>query len=55
MPDPHVSITFTFRTPAASAVILEHVLAAINRSEMPYELTTAHCDSFDLDEVDDGL
>lgn len=53
MADPHVSITFYFRTPAAGAVVLEHVFGAINRSEMPYELTGAHCLSFDLDEVED--
>ncbi|MCK2219726.1 hypothetical protein MF672_038915 [Actinomadura sp. ATCC 31491] len=53
MPDPHVSITLTFRTPAAGAVVLEHVLAAVNRSQMPYELTAASCMSFDLDEVED--
>jgi hypothetical protein len=51
--DPHVSVTLTFHTPAASAVVLEHILTAINRSEMPYELTYACCSSFDLEEVED--
>ena len=53
MADPHVTISLTFRTPAAGAVVLEHTLAAVNRSQMPYELTSTHCDSFDLDEVED--
>ncbi|MFB4275770.1 hypothetical protein ACBJ59_10795 [Nonomuraea sp. MTCD27] len=53
MADPHVSLTLTFRTPAAGAVVLQHVLAAVNGSEMPYELTAAHCMSFDMDEVED--
>jgi hypothetical protein len=48
-----VSITLTFRTPAAASVVLEHVLGTINRSEMPYELTSTHCQIFDLDEVED--
>jgi len=54
MADPHVSLTLTFRTPAAGAVVLEHVLFAINKSgSIPYELTGANCHSFDLDEVED--
>lgn len=53
MADMHVHITLTFRTPAPAAVLLEQVLSAVNRSEMPYELTGTHCDSFDLDEVED--
>ncbi|MGI5288051.1 hypothetical protein ACQEVF_32565 [Nonomuraea polychroma] len=54
MPDPHASITLTFRTPAAGAVVLEQVLSAINKSgSIPYELTYANCHSFDLDEVED--
>jgi 2'-5' RNA ligase len=53
MADPHVTISLTFRTPAAGAVVLEHVLAAVNRSAMPYELTNTGCCSFDLDEVED--
>lgn len=53
MADLHATITLTFRTPAAASVVLEHVLAAINRGEMPYELTDASCMSFDLDEVED--
>lgn len=53
MADMHVALSLTFRTPAAAAVVLEHVLAALNKSAMPYELTSAHCDSFDLDEVED--
>jgi hypothetical protein len=51
--DMHVHITLTFRTPASAAVVLEHVLTAVNGSQMPYELTGTHCDSFDLDEVED--
>ncbi|MEV0149082.1 MULTISPECIES: hypothetical protein [unclassified Nonomuraea] len=55
MTDPHVSITLTFRTPAASAIVLEHVLYAINKSgSIPYELTGANCHGFDLDEVDEA-
>lgn len=53
MADPHVSLVLTFRTPAAASVVLEHVLAAVNRSDMPYELTGTNCQSFDLDEVED--
>ena len=53
MADLHVSINLTFRTPAAASVVLQHVLAAVNGSDMPYELTGTHCQSFDLDEVED--
>jgi hypothetical protein len=51
--DLHVNISLTFRTPASAAVVLEHVVAAVNRSAMPYELTGTNCTSFDLDEVED--
>lgn len=53
MSDLHVNVHLTFRTPAAGAVVLEQVLAAVNKYGMPYELTTAGCNSFDLDEVED--
>ncbi|MDX3100471.1 hypothetical protein [Nonomuraea angiospora] len=53
MPDPHVSITLDFRTPAAAAVVMEHVVTAVNRSSMPYELTGTSCHSFDLDDVEE--
>jgi hypothetical protein len=53
MADLHVNISLTFRTPASAAVVLEHVVAAVNRSAMPYELTGTNCTSFDLDEVED--
>lgn len=50
---PVITVHCFFHTPAAAAVVLEHVLAALNKSAMPYELTGTHCDSFDLDEVED--
>lgn len=53
MTDPHVSIHLTFRTPASSSVVLESVLAAINKHGMPYELTLAGCNSYDVDEMED--
>jgi hypothetical protein len=53
--DPHAQVHLTFRTPAAAAVVLEQVLSAINKHGMPYELTTAGCSSFDLDEVDEEV
>ncbi|MER7500470.1 hypothetical protein AB0L05_27810 [Nonomuraea pusilla] len=46
----HVTLLLTFRSPAPAAVVLEHVLRAINRT-LPYELTDATCERFDLDEV----
>lgn len=53
MTDPHVSLNLTFRTPAAASVVLQHVLAAVNGSNMPYEFTNGSCVSFDPDEVED--
>jgi hypothetical protein len=53
MPDPHMSITLTFRTPAPTLAILENVLAALNRHGIPHELTGTNSHSFDLDEVGD--
>lgn len=54
MSDPHITISLTFRTNAPSVAVLEGVIAALNRYAMPYELTTASCSTFDLDEVDDS-
>jgi len=53
MSDPHVTIGLTFRTPAPAAVVLEHVLVAINKHGIPYELTGTNCNSFDLDEIEE--
>lgn len=53
MADPHVQVGLTFRTPAPAAVVLENVIAAINKNGMPYELTGTSCSSFDLDELDE--
>lgn len=53
MSDPHASITLTFRTPAAAAIVLEAVLAAVNKQAMPYELSGANCHSFDIDDLQD--
>ncbi|WP_164903750.1 hypothetical protein [Nonomuraea polychroma] len=53
MTDPHVTINLTFRTPAAAPVVLEHIVAAINKHGMPYQLANAGCDSFDLDEMEE--
>ncbi|MFI6296730.1 hypothetical protein ACIBEJ_34430 [Nonomuraea sp. NPDC050790] len=53
MTDPHVNISLTFRTPAPTAAVLESILAAINQHAMPYELAAAHCNAFDMDEVEE--
>ena len=54
MSELHANITLTFRTAASASVVLEDILAAMRRHSMPYELASAFCSSFDLDEVDDG-
>lgn len=53
MADLVVSITLTYRTPAASLVVLEQLLTAFNRHAIPYELIATACDTFDLDQVED--
>lgn len=53
MADEHVMITLTFKTPASTSVVLEGVLTALNKHAMPYELTSANCNAFDLDDEED--
>lgn len=54
MPDLHANITLTFRTTTSAAVVLEDILAAMRQHSMPYELASAACSTFDLDEIEES-
>jgi hypothetical protein len=49
----HTSITLTFKTAAPASAVLEDLLAAMRSHAMPYELASAGCSSFDLDEIEE--